>query len=234
MARDQEKKKAWREANPEKVKAYSKAYREAHKEKVEASNKAYYEAHKEEKRAWRKEHVVERRSQGAAYYEANKDEVREKHRAYYEKTKDARRVHQKARYSEHRDEILSQARAAYARQRDKVSAARKIRRAEDPERFRTYSVRRRACKQTSQGKLLSSDLKILTALLGTKCLACGKAELTWDHIKPLSRGGANGPTNLQPLCQSCNASKGARRSTDYRTSAQVKAVLAAFQLTLPF
>lgn len=49
------------------------------------------------------------------------------------------------------------------------------------------------------------------------CLCCGERRpLTADHIVPLSKGGANTIDNLQPLCQSCNSSKGNRRQTDYR------------------
>jgi 5-methylcytosine-specific restriction endonuclease McrA len=40
--------------------------------------------------------------------------------------------------------------------------------------------------------------------------AGGKAELTIDHITPVSRGGTNAETNLQTLCRSCNSRKGAR------------------------
>lgn len=94
--------------------------------------------------------------------------------------------------------------------------------------------RRRARKASAPGKLLASDVTALKNILGEKCLACGKAEMTLDHIKPLAKGGSNGPTNLQPLCRSCNSSKGHHRSTDYRTPAQIKAVLEAFQLTLAF
>ena len=43
--------KAWREANPEKVKARSKAWREANPEKAKACSKAWYEANREEKKA---------------------------------------------------------------------------------------------------------------------------------------------------------------------------------------
>ena len=42
------------------------------------------------------------------------------------------------------------------------------------------------------------------------CVACGASEgIQMDHIHPLSRGGAHHIDNVQPLCGSCNASKGA-------------------------
>jgi len=48
---------------------------------------------------------------------------------------------------------------------------------------------------------------------GTKCIVkdCGSEEnLTVDHIIPLARGGTWDQDNLQPMCHSCNSSKGAR------------------------
>jgi len=51
------------------------------------------------------------------------------------------------------------------------------------------------------------------------CLACGKKEpeikLTRDHIYPKSLGGKLSRNNTQPLCGSCNSSKGAHWN-DYR------------------
>lgn len=44
-----------------------------------------------------------------------------------------------------------------------------------------------------------------------RCRQCGSQELLeYDHIIPVSRGGANTVRNVQLLCQLCNRSKGAR------------------------
>lgn len=46
---------------------------------------------------------------------------------------------------------------------------------------------------------------------GGKCVECGDSHyLEFDHIIPLSRGGATSATNLQILCRACNRVKGAR------------------------
>lgn len=46
---------------------------------------------------------------------------------------------------------------------------------------------------------------------GGKCVECGDSHyLEFDHIIPLSRGGATSATNLQILCRACNRAKGAR------------------------
>ncbi|MBF6331778.1 TerD family protein [Nocardia transvalensis] len=46
---------------------------------------------------------------------------------------------------------------------------------------------------------------------GGRCVDCGATHyLEFDHIIPLSRGGATSAANLQILCRSCNRTKGAR------------------------
>jgi len=53
---------------------------------------------------------------------------------------------------------------------------------------------------------------------GRTCLACGSTEhVTMDHVVPLSRGGRHEIANTQPLCASCNASKGTK-TIDYRAT----------------
>lgn len=51
-----------------------------------------------------------------------------------------------------------------------------------------------------------------------RCLCCGdtKAKIYRDHIVPVSRGGTDDISNIQPLCVRCNFRKGNRHATDYR------------------
>lgn len=52
---------------------------------------------------------------------------------------------------------------------------------------------------------------------GYKCLCCGCDDclLEADHVVSLVNGGQHCAANIQPLCRSCNASKGSK-NTDYR------------------
>jgi hypothetical protein len=82
---------------------------------------------------------------------------------------------------------------------------------------RTSESNRRAAKSSSNGKAETSEWLTILRMYGGKCLRCSSTDrITMDHIRPLASLGSNWPHNLQPLCLSCNASKGARHETDYR------------------
>ena len=43
---------------------------------------------------------------------------------------------------------------------------------------------------------------------GGKCVKCGsQGNLEYDHVIPVSKGGANTNRNIQLLCEACNSSK---------------------------
>jgi hypothetical protein len=61
-------------------------------------------------------------------------------------------------------------------------------------------------------RVIPQDVKIaVSARDGGRCRKCGSTQkLHFDHVIPVSRGGANSVANIQLLCGACNRSKGAR------------------------
>ncbi len=54
---------------------------------------------------------------------------------------------------------------------------------------------------------------------GRRCADCGTRHtranpIEAHHIVPVEAGGANVPSNYQPLCRRCNASQGSRQGTE--------------------
>jgi 5-methylcytosine-specific restriction endonuclease McrA len=89
---------------------------------------------------------------------------------------------------------------------------------ENPEKNTASENRRRTRKTEAGGSYTAEEFKQLCEQYDNRCLACGKRkELTADHVIPISGGGTSDISNIQPLCKSCNSSKGNRHTTDYRT-----------------
>lgn len=94
----------------------------------------------------------------------------------------------------------------------------------DPVRYQAYLERkyvcagnRRARKAGNSGSHTVKEWQALCEAAGHRCLCCGSArKLTRDHVIPIDSGGSDNIENIQPLCKSCNSSKGTK-STDYRS-----------------
>ena len=69
--------------------------------------------------------------------------------------------------------------------------------------------KRRAAKYASIGSFTAEEFEELCERYGNRCLACGGTEirLEADHVVPLTKGGADNISNIQPLCGSCNKRK---------------------------
>lgn len=78
---------------------------------------------------------------------------------------------------------------------------------------------RRARLLQCEGDYTAEQFAELCLTYGGICLCCESADspLTVDHVVPLSKGGSNNISNIQPLCRSCNSKKGAK-TIDYRLS----------------
>lgn len=92
----------------------------------------------------------------------------------------------------------------------------------DMDNNKAWHANRRAMLRGAEGSHTKDEWLNLVSLCNNRCLRCGihgsYKELERDHIVPITKGGSNYISNIQPLCGRCNKSKSNRSSTDYRPS----------------
>mgnify|MGYP000435089036 CR=1 FL=1 len=132
------------------------------------------------------------------------------------------REQRKAYKTKHREELKVKAKARRVLKRVAMTA-------EQLAEFRRKRLEgkriHRARKYGSGGRHSEAQWQQLLILCEHKCVACGTSEdITRDHIVPLSRGGSDDISNIQPLCRACNSAKNKYKIVDYRTGAQITSV----------
>ena len=188
----------WRATHLQYDKERCRAYRAAHREELRAYNRAY-------KRAWR---------------EANPEKNRARHRAYRAAHREYFLAYNRAYRKAHLEEHRARCRVYRKANPEKVRAASRAYRAANPEKVRVSFIVSNALQAAKHydalGKFTAGQFVELCARYKHRCLCCGKKrKLGADHVIPLSKGGSNFISNIQPLCLPCNMRKGTR-STDYR------------------
>jgi hypothetical protein len=83
---------------------------------------------------------------------------------------------------------------------------------ENPGKRKQHKQARRAFELGAEGTFSDQEWYDLLEKYKGICPGCGKMKdkFAADHIVPLSRGGTNWISNIQPLCKSCNSSKHAK------------------------
>jgi hypothetical protein len=77
-----------------------------------------------------------------------------------------------------------------------------------PEHMAHLKARRYARERNAKGSHTFKEWKELCEKWGNTCCQCRKKrKLTKDHIVPLSKGGTDYISNIQPMCRSCNSRK---------------------------
>lgn len=189
----------WKRENRERAKENNKKSREKY---IERTGHDYIYTHISGK--YKSEYFRER-------YKKNGQKLREAARKFYhehreeisKRRRENRNCEREAEYREKNKEKVAQANREWAKNnKDKVNA---------------IAHKKRAILRNCEGSYTSEEWIALCEAYGNKCLCCRKPniKLTVDHIIPLSRGGSNYITNIQPLCQACNNKK-YTKTTDYR------------------
>jgi 5-methylcytosine-specific restriction endonuclease McrA len=134
------------------------------------------------------------------YNLANKDKIQKRRKNYRIANKDVIAIKDRKYYLSNKD-----ARAVYIRNWQKAN----------PEKLFDIQNRRRV--KELENKTFFITNKFLIKLYNSPCSFCGSNEkIQGDHIIPVSRGGYHGEGNLQPLCKSCNLSKGNKTMMEWR------------------
>lgn len=84
------------------------------------------------------------------------------------------------------------------------------------DKVRSYQHKHRTAVRGNGGAYTFAEWIALCDKYHNKCLCCNRRrKLTADHVIPVSKGGTSYISNIQPLCQTCNSSKGTK-TTDFR------------------
>jgi 5-methylcytosine-specific restriction endonuclease McrA len=150
----------------------------------------------------------------------------EARRKYQEEHKQEISEYKRRWAAENGEKVAASKLAYYEREREEVIARSKNWAECNPEKVRSAKANnrreRRAARHASPGSFSAEEFEALCDAYGNKCLACGDTEamLEADHIVPLTRGGTDDISNVQPLCGSCNRKKFVN-IIDYRSSTDV-------------
>jgi 5-methylcytosine-specific restriction endonuclease McrA len=159
----------------------------------------------EYQRAWHKANPGKRRQYMRTFRKAHPERIRQETRRYREANREKVRRARRDWYEANRERAAEYTRRWCANNLD---------------RRRQHYNRYRARKNGAAGSYTAEEWKALLDHYEHRCLCCGRSDvpMTVDHIVPLCQGGSNEISNLQPLCLSCNTSKGTKY-IDYRPDA---------------
>jgi 5-methylcytosine-specific restriction endonuclease McrA len=152
----------------------------------------------------------------------------EARRKYYEEHKEQISEYKKIWMANNKESVDASKRNYYELNRDEVIARSKKWGEDNPENVRqakaNNSRKRRAARHASRGNITAEEFEALCDAYGNRCLACGDTEavLEADHVVPLTRGGTDNISNIQPLWASCNRKKFVA-IIDYRSDANILA-----------
>lgn len=174
--------------------------------------------------------LVQMRATSRSYYLRNREEVIARTRERQKANPDRYRAYARERYraNPEREAALKAARRARNPHVYRSWDAEYARR--NPHLMRIKTQRRKARKRQNGTYLITArDLRRALIRHQHRCAYCRAplgAKFDWDHVVPISRGGAHSVGNLVPACIRCNRSKHNLTVTEWRVRDARRLILA--------
>jgi 5-methylcytosine-specific restriction endonuclease McrA len=132
------------------------------------------------------------------YEEEHKVQIAEYKKAWTRANGARTAAYKCAYYEQNREEVIARSTEWAENNLEKVRQFKAINRR-----------KRRAAKNASRGSFTAKEFKEFCERYGNNCLSCGSTGvvLEADHVVPLTRGGSDDISNIQPLCGTCNRRK---------------------------
>jgi hypothetical protein len=147
----------------------------------------------------------------SADYLANRDEYSARMREAYRANPEPYKARAQRRYREKPEAVKAKIWEWQKRNRVKVNAYHKKNRLANPDASRARVRKRYAVRKGAKSvKFTVQQLNQKRAYWANQCWVCKAEPDSWDHVKPLAKGGAHILANLRPICRFCNSSKQAK------------------------
>lgn len=173
---------------------------------------------------WRAENREKLRADYRRRYDADPGAWARYSRTYIEKTPGKRAADARKRYAANLEKTRANNRKRYARNKAaRIKAVRKYAIAH-PERVYMLNKKWKRRKMSLPIAFSAEQWQAALSYWQHRCAYCGKPQgfdrvsaLSTDHFIPLSSSDCPGtlPTNILPVCRSCNASKGSRVACEW-------------------
>jgi hypothetical protein len=194
----------------------NKQWRQENKEYDTARHRAWNRAHAEHNREVRREYRKRNAARINAYnrqrYSDHIELFKARQRQYRERGLHLRRIRRQK--PEIKEKERSSWKHYYTKNNYRLNQQAILWRKHHPRQWAAIQAARRTRQTLTGGSYTHIEWIDLCAKYDLRCLCCGRQEpdikLTADHIIPVSMGGSSYIDNIQPLCKSCNSSKGTK------------------------
>lgn len=188
--------------------AYQRQWAKDHPDKVRARNRRNYETLK---RSAPERLRAQGRIKSARYRQRHPDWARESRRRWRKHHPEKRAAQKRRWYLRHQSTADGTIQKWRERNREKVREYQRqwqtTHRAAHAETERRRRARRRS---VAVMYFHESELAARLSMFANRCWLCGAVATAVDHVKPLAAGGMHVLANLRPICDHCNARKGAK------------------------